>query len=70
MSSSISVHFIYTVGSKDRNIQKSVTPEATDSIVTCPPQFPQEIDSIPWDEVGHKTRYKRIENVEGIEFGN
>jgi hypothetical protein len=46
----------------------SVTSETTDPIATCPSMFPQEIDSFPWDEVGHKTRYKRIGNEEGIEF--
>jgi hypothetical protein len=51
-----------------------VSPEGSYPIATCPLQFPLEIDSIPWDEVGHRTRYEEIKKlkeskeVEGIEF--
>jgi hypothetical protein len=48
----------------------TVTSGTRDLVATCPQMFPQEIDPVPWDEVGHKTRYKRIENAEGIEFGD
>jgi hypothetical protein len=38
-------------------------PEETFPFATCPPQFPQEIDSISWDEVDRRTGYKEMKKL-------
>jgi hypothetical protein len=48
--------------------RRGCSPKGGHPTANCPPQFSQEIDFIPWDEVGHKTRHAEIESLVGIEF--
>jgi hypothetical protein len=56
--------------SAERNVKSLVNDvgvrKAHRPTVTCLPEFSQEIDSIPWDEVGHKTGHREIEKLEII----
>jgi hypothetical protein len=47
---------------------RGCSPKGSHPSANCPPHLSQEIDFIPWDEMGHKTRHTEIEYIVGTEF--